>query len=779
MSKPGEGTAVPVPSSAVGRCAAVVTAALLLAGNSGCQTTGSSGATASGAASTASESEQVSYNLFFSPSDHVDELLAAGKVDQASRVWTSQSEHFRRSGRASARNSTVALSQALAQKYEPLIWQRRAAIDGAGWPAAPERWPAIKATLTATESLVGEIDKHEVLREPGLALAAADQLKTGAAALRTKIVDDAAARFSAYPLVDGDNFFDAYPVPPSAPEFMAAHFAVWQAALNGASSQLVGRFAERYRKVLGDSELALAGGLYYRAVLAESAGAAAGLSSVMAAVAKTREAGLPLAAMPDARVRIVEVTSRSLLSEGQIEFPIGFDVDLPFAAEKAELDKAFEESVSKDADILILVDVAMARNDRKIETYDKVASEFQSGTREDPNPEHPIAQAQVTQAQLNLANVRQSANINSLTCYGLGCIAAAIINGAAIGVAEGKLKEAMNRLSTTPLTLTKPVYRDYQFNRANIKAAKVGTINYYVIDRVTKSFVRGTFDVREGRDFVVAYGLHDRDRDRQNHLASADTEEKVAAFERETITVPLSEILAQYAKPGATPQPLPTLVAIREIIVADKNRNLAAVKARTYTTSTAGDRRFESVVKVLQPNGLGSGFFVTDDLVITNYHVIRESKFVELKLFGGSETFGKVVAQDVRLDLALVKVQARGIPVSLYSERVLPLGQTVEAIGHPKGYEFTITRGVISALREMPSAYAPDDRKVRMIQTDTAISPGNSGGPLFLGDKVIGVNTQKNTAKGVEGLSFAVHYGEVKEFLEKNGVSHRMAGQGS
>lgn len=770
---------MPVSLSAIGRCTAVVIAALLLAGNSGCQTTESSVSAVTGASGAAPESEQVSYNLFFSPSDHVDELLAAGKIDQASRVWAAQSEHFRRSGRASARNSTVALAQALAQKYEPLIRQRQAAIDGAGWPAPSERWPAIKTALETTDTLVGEIDRHEVLREPGLALNAADRLKSSAAALRTRVSGDAAARFADYALADSDSFIDVYPVPPPATEFMVAQRGVWQAALAGASSQAIGRFAERYRKVLGDSELALAGGLYYRAVLAESAGATAGLSSVMAAVAKTRESGLPLAEMPDARVRIVEVTSRSLLSEGQIEFPIGIGIDLPFTAEKAEFDKAFDTSISPDTDVLILIDVAMARNDRKIETYDKVASEFQSGTREDPNPEHPVAQAQVTQAQLNLANVRQSANINSLTCYGWGCLATAILNGAAIGAAEGKLKEAMNRLSTTPLTLTKPVYQAYQFNRASIKAAKVGTINYYVIDRVAKSFVRGTFDVRESRDFVIAYGLHNRDRDRAKHLSSADTEEKVAAFEHETITVPLSRILEQHAEPGANPQPLPTLVAIRETILADKNRNLAAVKARTYTTSTAGDRRFESVVKVLQPNGLGSGFFVTDDLVITNYHVIRESKFVELKLFGGSETFGKVIAQDVRLDLALVKVQERGIPVSLYSERVLPLGQTVEAIGHPKGYEFTITRGVISALREIPSAYAPDGRKVRMIQTDTAISPGNSGGPLFLGDRVIGVNTQKNTAKGVEGLSFAVHYGEVKEFLERNGVSHRMIGQGS
>ncbi|MHA1152043.1 MAG: S1C family serine protease, partial [Alphaproteobacteria bacterium] len=237
------------------------------------------------------------------------------------------------------------------------------------------------------------------------------------------------------------------------------------------------------------------------------------------------------------------------------------------------------------------------------------------------------------------------------------------------------------------------------------------------------------------------------------------------------IEIKLSSILDQFIAKSANLRPLPTLVAIRKQILSDKNRILAAVRDREFTAvPTRQDTRFEKTVVIYNPGGsLGSGFFVADDMVLTNYHVIEGTKFVEIKMFDGQESFGKVIAHDIRLDLALVKVQARGVPVQFLAKKEIPLGGSVEAIGHPNGLEFTITRGVISAMRERESLYTPGAKKVRFIQTDTAINPGNSGGPLFLGDKVIGVNNNKIVKDGVEGIGFSVHYSEVVGFLRKHG----------
>ena len=115
--------------------------------------------------------------------------------------------------------------------------------------------------------------------------------------------------------------------------------------------------------------------------------------------------------------------------------------------------------------------------------------------------------------------------------------------------------------------------------------------------------------------------------------------------------------------------------------------------------------------------------------------------------------------------MALVRVQQRGKPVRLYQRRTVDLGVTTEAIGHPKGLNFSITRGVISALRRLPSTYAPGGKEILFVQTDAAINPGNSGGPLFIEDEVVGMNTQKLAKVEVEGLGFALHFSEINAFM--------------
>ncbi|TQF08402.1 trypsin-like serine protease, partial [Myxococcus llanfairpwllgwyngyllgogerychwyrndrobwllllantysiliogogogochensis] len=117
-------------------------------------------------------------------------------------------------------------------------------------------------------------------------------------------------------------------------------------------------------------------------------------------------------------------------------------------------------------------------------------------------------------------------------------------------------------------------------------------------------------------------------------------------------------------------------------------------------------------------------------------------------------------------DLALVKAQQAGKPLAIHTGP-LKLGETVEAIGHPKGYEFTITRGVISAMRRQRSAAIGSDNLVEFVQTDTPISEGNSGGPLLLKDAVIGVNDWIRVDKGSQNLNFSVSYNEIRSYLDR------------
>jgi S1-C subfamily serine protease len=164
------------------------------------------------------------------------------------------------------------------------------------------------------------------------------------------------------------------------------------------------------------------------------------------------------------------------------------------------------------------------------------------------------------------------------------------------------------------------------------------------------------------------------------------------------------------------------------------------------------DDYLSAVVIVRSSGGLGSGFFVSKTgLIITNHHVVGRDATVSLKLRSGSVIMGTVIASDVNSDLALISVPHESpVWLQLAGPEEGGIGADVIAIGTPKGFEWSVSRGIVSALRE--------DGATRLVQTDAAINKGNSGGPLILLDsgRVIGVNALSFRKDGAVGLNFAV-----------------------
>jgi len=154
--------------------------------------------------------------------------------------------------------------------------------------------------------------------------------------------------------------------------------------------------------------------------------------------------------------------------------------------------------------------------------------------------------------------------------------------------------------------------------------------------------------------------------------------------------------------------------------------------------------------------GFGSGFIISaDGYVITNAHVVNNATEITVGLQDQREYDATLVGSDVTTDIALLKLSAQGLPtVNIGDSDTLKTGQWVLAIGSPFGFEHTATQGIVSALART----LPDDTYVPFIQTDVAVNPGNSGGPLFNTDgEVIGVNSQIfSRSGGYQGLSFAI-----------------------
>jgi serine protease Do len=154
--------------------------------------------------------------------------------------------------------------------------------------------------------------------------------------------------------------------------------------------------------------------------------------------------------------------------------------------------------------------------------------------------------------------------------------------------------------------------------------------------------------------------------------------------------------------------------------------------------------------------GEGSGFIVSaDGTILTNAHVVRDADEVTVKLQDRREYRAKVLGSDPKTDVAVLKIDAKNLPVvPLGSTRNLQVGEWVIAIGSPYGLESTVTAGVVSA----KGRTLPGDNGTQFIQTDVAVNPGNSGGPLFnTRGEVVGINSQiYSQSGGYQGLSFAI-----------------------
>ncbi len=174
-----------------------------------------------------------------------------------------------------------------------------------------------------------------------------------------------------------------------------------------------------------------------------------------------------------------------------------------------------------------------------------------------------------------------------------------------------------------------------------------------------------------------------------------------------------------------------------------------------------------------QPRGVGSGFILTTDgFVMTNAHVVEGADEVLVTLTDKREFKAKIVGFDKRTDVAVVKIEATGLPaVRVGDVSKLRVGEWVMAIGSPFGLENSVTAGIVSAKGRDTGDYLP------FIQTDVAINPGNSGGPLLnMRGEVVGINSQiYSRSGGFMGISFAIPIDEAVRVSEQLRTSGRVS----
>lgn len=268
---------------------------------------------------------------------------------------------------------------------------------------------------------------------------------------------------------------------------------------------------------------------------------------------------------------------------------------------------------------------------------------------------------------------------------------------------------------------------------------------------------------------------------RQNKLALA-----VGLLMCSALTVGSLPALAEVAPATAAATPAPAVAppvaggSLPELTTLIKQNSAAVVNISVEGGNMASElpeglppefERFFRGMPEMQPKGRvrasGSGFIVSaDGYIVTNAHVVEDAESVSVGLSDKRDLPAEIVGVDKLSDIALLKVKADNLPVvQMGDSNVLEVGQWVVAIGAPFGLDHTATQGIVSAL----SRSLPDGTYVPFIQTDVAVNPGNSGGPLFdLNGRVVGVNSQiYSRSGGYMGISFAIPINVAKNVVEQ------------
>ena len=264
----------------------------------------------------------------------------------------------------------------------------------------------------------------------------------------------------------------------------------------------------------------------------------------------------------------------------------------------------------------------------------------------------------------------------------------------------------------------------------------------------------------------------------QNHSASPNSDnpgfESSVPTEGEPVPMPTGE--------GSVSVELETIPVGDEATQSGENSNIPAGKPLTLQEIYA--QCINSVVSIVCDSGSGTGVVLSaDGYIITNCHVVNGARTVEVMFTDGRNLPARTVGKDAISDLAILYVDAQDLtPAKFGNSDLVQVGDTVVAIGDPLGVEFrgTMTDGIISAINR--DVTTDEGRTMTVLQTNAALNPGNSGGPLINAyGQVIGINTMKIgdsvSPAGVEGLGFAIPSTTVKSIVDQLMTNGRVTGR--
>lgn len=457
----------------------------------------------------------------------------------------------------------------------------------------------------------------------------------------------------------------------------------------------------------------------------------------------------------------------------EIKFSKSQFVKMNAAIKKEELEKLFNSHsyvyLIKNKDFVVNSSSGKQKN---------IQSNYISGTRPKPNPQYQRINLEISNLNNYINSLTQEyyqkQSIANQNCqnlcnnnYNVGqcwsCTGAKTAAAIRMGIIRDEVANAdsaiialQNELLNTEQIIYEEISSPYAYVLNEINGIKEARYEVFLVNN--NNYFRARVNFTEEKIFNIPSEVSTQDTNK-NLINNYDSIDDVKNWEEKKMKDISENKFFQLADGNLKKIGKKELFASFSSDKKEKNNNF------TENKTTKTDPRFESVVVIETLNSLGSGFFVKPNQIITNFHVVDGAKRITIKNFNGEKSSAKILKIDTRRDLALLETNFRGNAVKFFTSEIYP-GLEVEAIGHPNGLNYSLTKGVVSNIRDYSSTYnVTQNANTKFIQTDVAINSGNSGGPLFHKEFVIGVNTQGLIKSKFEGLNFSVHLDELLDFL--------------
>ena len=530
----------------------------------------------------------------------LDDAIKAGNWQVASNIYN-QNENYFRANFQTLHPQLALVANELNQQLEPQLKAAGQNLSSINWPLPAIDWPYTASHIIEAEKLIATYQGHRILsltnfRSPHLA-----KLKGSFDDLKDDINKNTDQDFAAFDHFGTKSFFTAYPKKLNAPRFMTNKYHLIKDDITHASLLDLDHFLTNYRlgKTLRGDVSRHVRNVYLDALSrSQTNGDDADLFESWNILQAATKKGLNTKALGRDRFLIMEVPSKSRLQESAIDFPMALNADIAFNHRQASIENVMIDSAFSRAKYVLIVDVAASSAIIEENNITKANSKYYTHSEYTRNPAFKDARQDVKRAQERLRQAQKnqqkllkqqkksgsSSDAEALANI-FGVILSTTVNNSAVENAERALAEAEKNLQNTPRQIETKQFTSYEYSRISVKGTKEIAVNYFVVDKVSKKYVRGNLTRKTEEFFTLLKNTRSDDPNLADLAENTMDDSALQKWRQGAINIKVSEIIDDYKLRRKSASRLPANALVQQDLFDQRNHSMRRLASASVASS--------------------------------------------------------------------------------------------------------------------------------------------------------------------------------------------------